>query len=509
MWNPLRKGRNLIITADNMLGVRYEKPGARKTKDLTLTSEDTGCVLADKPVPMSEATYYFEIKIIDTGNTSDISVGFINDLDKRHLNGKKLGTIFYSSVGYSGVDGKVLVEGVHATDYGETLNDKYVIGCGLDIARGYVFFYVNGAFAGIAAEIPLPFKTTYYPAVSLRSHGAEVLANFGTTAFKNFTLPKYEEEFNAALLTARNHPKMNSRDDSVKRGIDIVASWFGYQEQLATALPTRWGAGSEIMYKESTLTCIKYVNPEKSIAPFVDCSTTVQVLSDKPVPQHCDLFYFEVDIVNEGLIKCIAVGYGTRFDSLVSKHRHLGWQINAICYHGRDGELYAGNRYGERFGPTFGTGDTIGCGLDMARGCFFYTKNGSLVGDLIRFSPPLRLAMYCAVSMNEEGVVDANFGCKAWKFSLNQYLSTRPPRSMFPEKPRKFPKAKPMFSSYPIGLLEMVVDKALGVSLRTVSETVVESTAKFAETTLRHATARNKVCEISDKLFANFYTYLF
>ena len=52
-------------------------------------------------------------------------------------------------------------------------------------------------------------------------------------------------------------------------------------------------------------------------------------------------------------------------------------------YHSDDGRLYAGSGVGADFGPGFGEGDTVGCGVFQAENddlCFFFTKNGVLLG---------------------------------------------------------------------------------------------------------------------------------
>jgi Ran-binding protein 9/10 len=40
---------------------------------------------------------------------------------------------------------------------------------------------------------------------------------------------------------------------------------------------------------------------------------------------------------------------------------------------------------GKPYGPTFTTGDVIGCGVNFRTGCAFYTKNGEYLGKPIRW----------------------------------------------------------------------------------------------------------------------------
>ena len=51
-----------------------------------------------------------------------------------------------------------------------------------------------------------------------------------------------------------------------------------------------------------------------------------------------------------------------------------------IGYHGDDGNAFCGSGQGQIYGPTFTTGDVIGCGLNLIEGSCFYTKNGHNLG---------------------------------------------------------------------------------------------------------------------------------
>jgi len=62
----------------------------------------------------------------------------------------------------------------------------------------------------------------------------------------------------------------------------------------------------------------------------------------------------------------------------------LGRKDAAWGYHGDDGRLFGGEfstRGGTAYGPTFGEGDTVGCGVNFDTGTVFYTKNGEIIGQ--------------------------------------------------------------------------------------------------------------------------------
>ena len=60
----------------------------------------------------------------------------------------------------------------------------------------------------------------------------------------------------------------------------------------------------------------------------------------------------------------------------------LGWEPNSYGYHGDDGHSFCCSGTGKQYGPTFSTGDVIGCCINFINGSCFYTKNGAYLGNL-------------------------------------------------------------------------------------------------------------------------------
>ena len=61
-------------------------------------------------------------------------------------------------------------------------------------------------------------------------------------------------------------------------------------------------------------------------------------------------------------------------------NRLPGWDKNSYGYHGDDGHSFRSSGTGQQYGPTFTTGDVIGCGINLVDGSCFYTKNGHHLG---------------------------------------------------------------------------------------------------------------------------------
>jgi len=59
----------------------------------------------------------------------------------------------------------------------------------------------------------------------------------------------------------------------------------------------------------------------------------------------------------------------------------VGWDKCSYGYHGDDGNSFCSSGPAQPYGPTFTTGDVIGCCLNLVDNTCFYTKNGVNLGD--------------------------------------------------------------------------------------------------------------------------------
>ncbi|CAL8100848.1 unnamed protein product [Orchesella dallaii] len=136
-----------------------------------------------------------------------------------------------------------------------------------------------------------------------------------------------------------------------------------------------------------------------------------------PIPAACGLYYFEVKIVSKGRDGYMGIGlsaYG------VNMNRLPGWDKHSYGYHGDDGHSFCSSGTGQPYGPTFTTGDVIGCGVNLLDNTCFYTKNGHHLGIAFTDLPP---NLYPTVGLQTPGeIVDANFGQQPFVFDIEDMM---------------------------------------------------------------------------------------
>ncbi|XP_077298586.1 ran-binding protein M isoform X2 [Arctopsyche grandis] len=141
------------------------------------------------------------------------------------------------------------------------------------------------------------------------------------------------------------------------------------------------------------------------------------VRATHPIPPACGLYYFEVRIVSKGRDGYMGIGLSAQG---VNMNRLPGWDKHSYGYHGDDGHSFCSSGTGQPYGPTFTTGDVIGCGVNLIDNTCFYTKNGHHLGVAFRDLPP---NLYPTVGLQTPGeVVDANFGQQPFVFDIEDMI---------------------------------------------------------------------------------------
>jgi hypothetical protein len=107
--------------------------------------------------------------------------------------------------------------------------------------------------------------------------------------------------------------------------------------------------------------------------------------------------------------ECVAVGLSTyrfRLD-----RRLPGWDDLSFGYHSDDGSFFHHSARGDAYGPTFGVGDVVGCGLDYQKQAIFFTLNGSFLNYAhVLDNSQIQQDWFPTVGMDTTACVHFNFG---------------------------------------------------------------------------------------------------
>ncbi|MBN3317870.1 RBP10 protein, partial [Atractosteus spatula] len=196
------------------------------------------------------------------------------------------------------------------------------------------------------------------------------------------------------------------------------------------------------------------------------------VRATHPIPAACGIYYFEVKIVSKGRDGYMGIGLSAQgvnmnrlpgpgpawLKAATRSCRHIeeakeilfgtlpsrlllgltslrpseqpvvtaggpsgSWDKHSYGYHGDDGHSFCSSGTGQPYGPTFTTGDVIGCCVNLINNTCFYTKNGHSLGIAFTDLPP---NLYPTVGLQTPGeIVDANFGQQPFVFDIEDYMS--------------------------------------------------------------------------------------
>jgi hypothetical protein len=185
--------------------------------------------------------------------------------------------------------------------------------------------------------------------------------------------------------------------------------------QRSTPIPTRW-ADNEDCFQHLSLkngkTRVEYKGKGQTH------KDAAAVRTQHPIPKTCGVYYYEVKIISKGRDGFIGMGLS---DYKVKLNRLPGWDENSYGYHGDDGNIFAASGSGQAYGPTFTTGDVIGCCFNLAEKQIFFTKNGENLD--IAFKGVTSTTLFPTLGMQTPGeIVQANFGQSEFIFDFDKYL---------------------------------------------------------------------------------------
>ncbi|CAG2174333.1 unnamed protein product, partial [Oppiella nova] len=143
------------------------------------------------------------------------------------------------------------------------------------------------------------------------------------------------------------------------------------------------------------------------------------VRATHPIPSGCLLYYYEIKIISKGRDGYMGIGLAAQG---VNMQRLPGWDKQSYGYHGDDGHSFNSSGTGQPYGPTFTTGDIIGCGYNLISGNCFYTKNGLNLG--VAFPDLPNVPLYPTVGLQTPGEeVEANFGCEPFCYDIEEDIN--------------------------------------------------------------------------------------
>lgn len=178
----------------------------------------------------------------------------------------------------------------------------------------------------------------------------------------------------------------------------------------------------------------RHQRPSKPfVSPFMSTDNNIVL-----TPRHVS--YFEVSILSDGpdvvpqqtpepnvlVSDCVAIGLSTEGFRCFS--RMPGWDAFSYGYHGDDGGIFhASGDMLKRFGPPYGKGDTVGCGVDYLNGGIFYTLNGKMLGYGWTGLEVNQKELYPTIGVDSNAPVDCNFGEKPFVFDLCLFMKNQRP----------------------------------------------------------------------------------
>ncbi|XP_050464393.1 ran-binding protein 9 isoform X2 [Cataglyphis hispanica] len=218
----------------------------------------------------------------------------------------------------------------------------------------------------------------------------------------------------AATSDERSVMEPGRRNSGQNEPVDRLKLLYPMVNEEETPLPRSWSTRDKYNYiglSQNNLR-VHYKGYGKTHKDAASVRTT------HAIPPACGLYYFEVKIVSKGRDGYMGIGLSARD---VNVNRLPGWDKHSYGYHGDDGHSFCSSGTGQPYGPTFTTGDVIGCGVNLIDNTAFYTKNGHHLG--IAFTD-LPTNLFPTVGLQTPGeVVDANFGQLPFVFDIGDMIN--------------------------------------------------------------------------------------
>ena len=233
------KAEHLACTVDG-LKVSYVGPGRDE--------KDAASVRTNNPIPTKGlALYYFEITVLDQGDTGRIGVG----LCAQNVKLGKMPGWEEDSFAYHGDDGLLFRQtGNAGAQYGPKYGTDDVIGCCWDQVDNTVFFTKNGKNLGPAFN---NLSGSLYPTIGMQSTKGRIRANFGRNRFL-FDIEAHAHQQRQKILNSITERKLPTDYRILS---DTVLSYLMHNGYSLTAAAFAKDAGREAMYEQGQESMLK------------------------------------------------------------------------------------------------------------------------------------------------------------------------------------------------------------------------------------------------------------
>ncbi|XP_078365279.1 ran-binding protein 9-like isoform X1 [Oculina patagonica] len=214
-------------------------------------------------------------------------------------------------------------------------------------------------------------------------------------------------------MAAGSSSTSSSSNSDTSQQVDRIALLYPKVDESETPLPRSWSPKDKFTFiglsQDNLRVHYKGVGKTHKDAASVRATHCI--------PAACGIYYFEVRIVSKGRDGYMGIGLSAQG---VNMNRLPGWEKNSYGYHGDDGHSFCSSGTGKPYGPTFTTGDVIGCGVNLIDNTCFYTKNGVNLGIAFTDLPP---NLYPTVGLQTpREMVDANFGKQPFVYDIEEVM---------------------------------------------------------------------------------------
>ncbi|QYS95164.1 Protein SSH4 [Trichoderma simmonsii] len=204
--------------------------------------------------------------------------------------------------------------------------------------------------------------------------------------------------------------KQYGNDDLVLRMRREGEEEGGEEEEISPKpdnYPTRWSdldRSLELRLEEAGTVITVVGQPNNNIRTFAAVRADFAMV---PIPELQNVYYFEVTIEKSGGPGSWGIGFTEEHTDL---NTMLGWPESSWGYHGDDGDSFA-EGLSRNYGPIYGEGAVIGCGINFDKNIAFYTKNGKILGQAFT---DIRGKLYPAISVDKR-MVGSRARTNFWK----------------------------------------------------------------------------------------------